>query len=269
MLRVVTANVNGVRAASRRGGLAWLSAQQPDVLCLQEVRADDAQAARGARRRRLRPLVRRAHREPHPGPGRRRRRHPRRAARRPHRPHASDGGRRALGRGRPRRPRSHGDGGLGVRPHRRGGHAPAGREGALPAGDVAPDDRAAPRPGRAGAGHRRPERRPPRGRSAQPGAATCAAAGSCRPSGRCSTGGSGRAADGSTCPARSPATGPARTPGGRGAAGRSTTTPAGGSTTRLATRPLAALARRAEVGRAATYAERWSDHAAVVVDYDL
>ncbi|GAB3678466.1 exodeoxyribonuclease III [Angustibacter aerolatus] len=43
MLRVVTANVNGVRAASRRGGLAWLSAQQPDVLCLQEVRADDAQ----------------------------------------------------------------------------------------------------------------------------------------------------------------------------------------------------------------------------------
>ncbi len=41
MLRVVSANVNGIRAAARRGGLAWLAAQQPDVLCLQEVRADD------------------------------------------------------------------------------------------------------------------------------------------------------------------------------------------------------------------------------------
>lgn len=37
----------------------------------------------------------------------------------------------------------------------------------------------------------------------------------------------------------------------------------------LATAPLAARAVRAEVGRAATYAERWSDHAPVVVDYDL
>ncbi|GAB3593732.1 exodeoxyribonuclease III [Angustibacter peucedani] len=41
MLRVVSANVNGVRAAARRGGLTWLAAQEPDVLCLQEVRADD------------------------------------------------------------------------------------------------------------------------------------------------------------------------------------------------------------------------------------
>lgn len=45
MLRVVTANVNGVRAAARRGGLAWLVAAEPDVICLQEVRADDAQLA--------------------------------------------------------------------------------------------------------------------------------------------------------------------------------------------------------------------------------
>jgi exodeoxyribonuclease III len=34
-----------VRAAARRGGLAWLVAQQPDVLCLQEVRATDDQLA--------------------------------------------------------------------------------------------------------------------------------------------------------------------------------------------------------------------------------
>ncbi|MBM6402874.1 endonuclease/exonuclease/phosphatase family protein [Phycicoccus sp. CSK15P-2] len=36
-----------------------------------------------------------------------------------------------------------------------------------------------------------------------------------------------------------------------------------------ATAPLAERAVRAEVGRAASYAERWSDHAAVLVDYDL
>jgi exodeoxyribonuclease-3 len=37
----------------------------------------------------------------------------------------------------------------------------------------------------------------------------------------------------------------------------------------LATSELAARAVKAEAGRAATYAERWSDHAAVVVDYDV
>ena len=45
MLRVVSANVNGVRAAARRGGLASLAALDADVLCLQEVRATDAQLA--------------------------------------------------------------------------------------------------------------------------------------------------------------------------------------------------------------------------------
>ncbi len=44
-VRLITANVNGIRAASRRGGLAWLLAQEPDVLCLQEVRASDEQLA--------------------------------------------------------------------------------------------------------------------------------------------------------------------------------------------------------------------------------
>jgi exodeoxyribonuclease-3 len=45
VLTVVTANVNGVRAAARRGGLAWLAASGADVLCLQEVRAGDEQLA--------------------------------------------------------------------------------------------------------------------------------------------------------------------------------------------------------------------------------
>jgi exodeoxyribonuclease III len=43
MFSVVTANVNGIRAALRRGGLDWLARADPDVICLQEVRADERQ----------------------------------------------------------------------------------------------------------------------------------------------------------------------------------------------------------------------------------
>lgn len=39
-MRVVSANVNGIRAARRRGGVDWLAGAGADVLCLQEVRAD-------------------------------------------------------------------------------------------------------------------------------------------------------------------------------------------------------------------------------------
>ncbi|WP_270886339.1 exodeoxyribonuclease III [Pedococcus sp. 5OH_020] len=42
-MRLICANVNGIRAAARRGGVRWLADQRPDVLCLQEVRASDAQ----------------------------------------------------------------------------------------------------------------------------------------------------------------------------------------------------------------------------------
>lgn len=38
-MRVITANVNGIRAAARRAGLDWLAAADADILCLQEVRA--------------------------------------------------------------------------------------------------------------------------------------------------------------------------------------------------------------------------------------
>jgi exodeoxyribonuclease-3 len=41
-VRVVSANVNGIRAAARRGGLAALAELEPDIICLQEVRADPA-----------------------------------------------------------------------------------------------------------------------------------------------------------------------------------------------------------------------------------
>ncbi len=43
MLSVITANVNGIRAADRRGGLEWLAKAKPDVICLQEVRATHEQ----------------------------------------------------------------------------------------------------------------------------------------------------------------------------------------------------------------------------------
>ncbi len=40
-MRLVTANVNGIRAALRRGGLEWLAAADADIIALQEIRADD------------------------------------------------------------------------------------------------------------------------------------------------------------------------------------------------------------------------------------
>jgi exodeoxyribonuclease-3 len=45
-MRLIVANVNGVRAAGRRGGLAWLAAQDADVITLQEVRASSEQLAK-------------------------------------------------------------------------------------------------------------------------------------------------------------------------------------------------------------------------------
>lgn len=42
-MRVITANVNGFRAAVRRGALPWLEAAQPDVVALQETRCTSAE----------------------------------------------------------------------------------------------------------------------------------------------------------------------------------------------------------------------------------
>lgn len=38
-MRVITLNVNGIRAAHRKGFFAWLDLQQADVVCLQETKA--------------------------------------------------------------------------------------------------------------------------------------------------------------------------------------------------------------------------------------
>ena len=38
-MKIVSLNVNGVRSALEKGLLPWLKAERPDVVCLQEIRA--------------------------------------------------------------------------------------------------------------------------------------------------------------------------------------------------------------------------------------
>lgn len=38
-MRIITANVNGIRAANRKGFFQWLSRQRADVVCIQETKA--------------------------------------------------------------------------------------------------------------------------------------------------------------------------------------------------------------------------------------
>lgn len=42
MLRIITLNLNGIRSAWSKGVLPWLSAQNADVVCLQELKAQSA-----------------------------------------------------------------------------------------------------------------------------------------------------------------------------------------------------------------------------------
>jgi exodeoxyribonuclease-3 len=42
MLRIVTLNLNGIRSASSKGFFEWLAAQRADFVCLQELKAQEA-----------------------------------------------------------------------------------------------------------------------------------------------------------------------------------------------------------------------------------
>ena len=42
-MRIVSWNVNGIRAWAKRGGLDWLAERRPDVFCLQETKATEDQ----------------------------------------------------------------------------------------------------------------------------------------------------------------------------------------------------------------------------------
>ena len=39
-MKVISYNVNGIRAAISKGFLSWLETTSPDVICLQEIKAN-------------------------------------------------------------------------------------------------------------------------------------------------------------------------------------------------------------------------------------
>jgi exodeoxyribonuclease III len=43
LLKVITLNCNGIRSAARKGFYAWMEAQDPDFVCLQETKAQEHQ----------------------------------------------------------------------------------------------------------------------------------------------------------------------------------------------------------------------------------
>ncbi len=43
MIKIVSWNVNGIRAVFKKGLLEWLAAEKPDILCLQEIKAQEIQ----------------------------------------------------------------------------------------------------------------------------------------------------------------------------------------------------------------------------------
>ena len=44
-MRVITLNLNGIRAAASKGAFTWLAAQNADVICMQETKAQEHQLA--------------------------------------------------------------------------------------------------------------------------------------------------------------------------------------------------------------------------------
>ncbi|KAA0443643.1 MAG: exodeoxyribonuclease III [Candidatus Thioglobus sp.] len=42
-MKIITANVNGIRAAEKKGFFAWLKKENADVICLQEIKAQEEQ----------------------------------------------------------------------------------------------------------------------------------------------------------------------------------------------------------------------------------
>ena len=42
MLRIITANLNGIRSAAKKGFFDWVKTQDPDILCIQELKAQEA-----------------------------------------------------------------------------------------------------------------------------------------------------------------------------------------------------------------------------------
>ena len=268
-MRVISANVNGIRAAVRRGGLSWLADAEPDVLCLQEVRASDAELTAALADRPspagtspTRPAVRRAGRASRCCP----------AARTGGvRCELEDerGGRRPAGGWRPSSTWRAGPVTVvSVYVHTGEAETPRQEEKyrfldamTLRMKELADGGRRVVVTGDLNIAHTRADLRNWKGNLGKAGFLPEEQAYldrwlEPRRVGRRVTAGR-------------PGRWRARTRGGPGAARPSTTTPGGGSTTSWRRRRSPPALRGTWVGRAATYAERWSDHAAVVADYDL
>ena len=43
MVKIISYNVNGIRAAIKKGFVSWLKNEQPDIICLQETKAEEKQ----------------------------------------------------------------------------------------------------------------------------------------------------------------------------------------------------------------------------------
>ena len=42
-MKIISYNVNGIRAALKKGFIDWLKSANPDVICLQEIKAQEDQ----------------------------------------------------------------------------------------------------------------------------------------------------------------------------------------------------------------------------------
>ena len=42
-MKIISYNVNGIRAAVNKGFIDWLKISNPDVICLQEIKAEESQ----------------------------------------------------------------------------------------------------------------------------------------------------------------------------------------------------------------------------------
>jgi len=67
MFRITTLNVNGIRSAAKKGVFRWLTREAPDVVCLQEVRADECDVPEGCRLRGLNAVFHCAHKRGYAG----------------------------------------------------------------------------------------------------------------------------------------------------------------------------------------------------------
>ena len=47
-IRIITYNVNGIRSAIKRGFIDWLKTDPADIICLQEIKANEADIDRAA-----------------------------------------------------------------------------------------------------------------------------------------------------------------------------------------------------------------------------